>query len=312
MKIIVTGACGLLGAHLMAACSRRHDVLGIDRHPWWGDQAFTVVAGDIAAPGVLADAMARFVPEVLIHCAAMVNVDACEQDPDQAYAGNAGLTRKVVRAAPPGCLIVYVSTDSVFKGDEPYAREEHIPCPRTVYARSKLQGEWEVAQATGHHLILRTNFYGWSSGRKKTFAEWLYNALVARQPITLFDDFFFTPIYVVDFVERLIHLIEGGYRGTFHLAGRDRVSKYEFGMFMAKVASLSVDQVRRGLLEQAGLRAPRPKDMSLKSEQFERMTGIPVPRCLSGLERFIADQHRPLSARVATLDEAKIPRLLGI
>ena len=74
--------------------------------------------------------------------------------------------------------------------------------------------------ATDRHLIVRTNFYGWSSGRKQTSAEWLHAALKTGQPITLFGDFFFTPIYIVDFVELLERLIETGYLGIIHLVGR--------------------------------------------------------------------------------------------
>ena len=150
----------------------------------------------------------------------MTNVDACERDPALAYASNADITRDIARAVPAGCLLVYIATDGIFVGDSPFATEESLPCPRTVYGRSKLHGEWNVKQATDNHLIVRTNFYGWSSGRKQTFAEWLYHSLDRGQPITLFDDFFFTPIYVVDLVVRLRLLIEGGHRGTFHLCGK--------------------------------------------------------------------------------------------
>jgi dTDP-4-dehydrorhamnose reductase len=281
----------------MAALSRRHNIVGIDRHPWWGDQPVEVCTGDLASHKFIADTVTRVAPDVLIHCAAMVNVDACERNPALAYACNAGITRDLARAVSPDCLFVYITTDGIFKGDAPFATEELLPCPRTVYGRSKLHGEWEVELATKNHLIVRTNFYGWSSGRKRTAAEWLYHALETGQPITLFDDFFFTPIYMLDFVERLELLIEGGHRGIVHLCGGERVSKYDFGALLAKLAGLSMESVRRGSIEDAGLAAPRPKDMSLSSERFRRLTGVDVPGCMAGLRRFLADRGRTLSAR---------------
>jgi len=287
----------------MTMLSRRYDVMGIDRHPWWGDQALTVLTEDITAPAFLKETLPSFAPDILIHCAAMVNVDACEIDAQQAYATNAMLTRRLLQAMPANCRVVYLSTDSVFQGDTPFVTEEELPSPRTVYARSKLQGEWEVAQRTDHHLIIRTNFYGWSSGRKKTFGEWLYHALETGTPITLFDDFFFTPLYVMECVERIVYLIEGGYHGTFHLGGQDRISKYQFGMLMAKVGNLSTQHIRRGQLDEAGLRAPRPKDMSLSSDRFHRLTGLPVPDVLSGIQRFLDDRERSLSARIAAAEK---------
>lgn len=282
----------------MVALSRRHHVVGVDRHPWWGDRPANVLVGELSSPGFIADIVAAVAPDVIIHCAGMVNVDACEQNPALAYACNTDITQRLVRAVGVQCPVVYITTDGIFRGDTPFATEEQLPCPRTVYGRSKLHGEWEVELATKNHLVVRTNFYGWSSGRKQTAAEWLYHALDTGQSLTLFDDFFFTPIYVVDFVERLILLIEGGHRGVFHLCGKDRVSKAQFGALMAKAAGLSLTNVRRGSIDDARLAAPRPKDMSLSSERFRRTTGVDVPGCMAGLLRFVADRGRPLSVRL--------------
>ena len=305
-KILITGSSGLLGAHLMMALSRAHEVMGIDRHPWWGDQPLPMHVGDLTDATLLGEVIGAAEPDVLLHCAALVNVDACERDAAQAYALNAQLTSVLARAVPRTCLVVYVSTDGIFQGDRPNATEEDLPCPRTVYARSKLHGEWEVQQATENHLIVRTNFYGWSSGRKETAAEWLYHALEAERAITLFDDFFFSPIYVVDFVERLTWLIEGGSRGLVHLSGRERISKYQFGALMARAAGFSMAKVRRGSIDDAHLSARRPKDMSLDCRRFATLTGKDLPGCLEGLQRFLEDRSRRLSARVGTRQDSSV------
>ncbi len=297
--VLMTGSCGLLGSHLAAALAGRYRVVGVDRHPWWGDQPMAITQADLTAPGAAKAVVAETGPEIVIHCAAMVNVDACEADPARAYACNEGLTRELVRATPPRSLFLYISTDAVFQGDRALATEETLPCPRNVYGRSKLHGEWEVQQGGMRHLIVRTNFYGWSSGRKESAAEWLYRSLKTRQPMTLFTDVFFTPIYVVDLVERLVRLVEVGAQGIVHLGGGERVSKHRFGVLLAETAGFSMDTVRQGSVDAGGLLAPRAKEASLSSERFARLTGMPVPDCRAGLTRFIADALRPLSARVA-------------
>ncbi len=297
MKILVTGACGLLGSHVAALLSRRHEVTGTVRHPWWGDRPVRLLEGELTDESFLQRLVKQSSPDCVIHCAAMTNVDLCEKDPALAQALNAGLPRRIAQTVSPDCLFVYISTDGLFQGDKPLIAEEEPPKPRTAYGKSKWEGERAVEETSKRHLVIRTNFYGWSSGRKTTFAEWLHNALETKQPITLFEDFFFTPIYVVDLAERLAALIESGKTGLFHVAGADRVSKEEFGRKLAELGKLSLENVRRGTLSQASLAADRPKDMSLSSQRFCRTTGLAVPGCADGIRRFLEDRRRPLSLR---------------
>jgi dTDP-4-dehydrorhamnose reductase len=299
VKVLVTGASGLLGAHIAAALVPVDDVLGLDRHPWWGDQPLRFELGDLEGGDAIEHHVVRFRPDLVFHCAALVNVDACEQSPAQAFAANAGLPGRLARAVAPDCLFVYIGTDGVFRGNSAFADEEMLPEPRTVYGRSKFEGEREVQRATPNHLILRTNFFGWSSGRKPTSAEWLYDALERQQPITLFEDFYFTPVYVVDFVSAMLRLIDGGVRGLIHLTGGERVSKFDFGMTMARQAGFSTTQVRRGSIEEAALLAPRPRDMSLSTARAASLLGHELPSAAAGIQRFLQDRHRPLSERGA-------------
>lgn len=307
MNIAITGACGLLGAHLAAAFSARHRVVGFDRHPWWGTRSIELHHGDLADAKAREAFLADARPDILVHCAAMVNVDAGEERPADAYLANGTLTGLVARGVPPHCRVVYVTTDGIFRGDTPMQRETDLPCPRTVYGRSKLQGEWETQLATDRHLIIRTNFFGWSSGAKGTSAEWLYHALESGEPITLFDDFWFTPIYVLDLVERILALIAGQYTGIFHVVGSERVSKYQFGMQLAAAAGFRAGHVLRGSIADARLRAPRPRDMSLSSEKIASTLGHPAPDCRGGLTRFLADRGRPIEARVSSLLDIVAP-----
>lgn len=297
MRVLVTGCSGLLGAHVAACLSRSHEVTGTDRHPWWGDLPLRFLEGDLDSKGFLDHLVGECRPETVIHCAALTDVDACEKDPPSAYRFNASVPGRLARAVSPECRFIYISTDALFKGDGPLRTEAHLPVPRSAYARSKVHGEWEVQLATENHLILRTNFYGWSSGRKKTFGEWLHGALEKGESITLFEDVFFTPIYVEDLAERLEALLTLPHRGILHLGGAERVSKAQFGIRMAGMAGLSPRNVRFGALRDSGLPAARAQDTSLDSSRFSKLTGLSLPDCRAGLSRFLADRALPLSRR---------------
>ncbi len=297
MRILVTGACGLLGSHLMAHLSAAHEAVGVDRNPWWAGAPVRVEQADLHDSDRIRKIVGELRPQLLIHCAALADVDACEKDPARAFASNAELTRQLILSVGKGAKVVYISTDGIFEGTRPFSAETTAPHPKTVYGRSKLEGERVAREQAPDHLIVRTNFYGWSSGRKKTFAEWLYDGLEKKRPITLFNDFFFTPIYVVDLVERMACAVEKGLQGIVHIAGGDRLSKYEFGKLLAEKSGFSLEGVRVGSLDDADFLVQRPKDMSLDSALFSLRTGLPPPDAGSGLERFLRDRTRPLRDR---------------
>lgn len=297
MRVLLTGCSGLLGAHLAALLARQHEVTGSDRHPGWGDLPVRFLEGDLSSGRFLERLVREVRPEVVIHCAAMTDVDACERNPALARRFNSVLPGRLAQAVSPECLFIYISTDAVFAGKGALWTEQHPPAPGSVYARSKLRGEGEVQRATENHLILRTNFYGWSSGRKKTLGEWLYGALEKGEAITLFEDVFFTPIYVMDLAERVEALLALEYRGLLHLAGAERISKAGFGRILAEMAGFSLDRVRFGPVADANLAAPRSQDTSLDSAGFARLTRLSLPDCRTGLSRFLADRGLPLIRR---------------
>lgn len=299
MNVAITGVCGLLGAHFAAALAGNHRVVGFDRHPWWGKAPVELHCGDLGDEPLRKEFLQDAKPDLLIHCAAMVNVDACEWRPADAYFANETITRLLLRGVPAGCRIVYVTTDGIFSGDRPMRSESELPCPRTVYGRSKLHGEWETQLASPEHLIVRTNFYGWSSGLKDTAAEWLYRAFEKGEPITLYDDFWFTPIYVVALVERVLALIGGRHTGIFNVVGGERISKYDFGMRLARMAGFEDVRVNRGSISDAAFAAPRPRDMSLDAGKVVTTVGMPAPDCTAGIRNFLADRRLTLEERVS-------------
>ena len=234
--------------------------------------------------------MNKFNPQVVIHTAAWVDVDGCQVNPTKAKESKETLTKLVVSASPKKAKIVYISTEQVFPGNKACAKESDPTRPINVYGRTKLAGEQIVQESGRPHLIVRTNFFGWSSGRKKTFGEWLIQSLREKQPIRLFTDFYFTPLYAGLMADRLEHLLKKDAQGVVHLGGRNRVSKYEFGKKLARMSGLSFGSVKDARMDSVASLAPRPKDISLNSGRAEALLGTQAPTLEKSLQLFLRDE----------------------
>lgn len=295
MKILVTGAAGLLGSHVAAMAAQEHDVAALDRNRS-EIAGVTTHVGDMRSEAFCARVVADFRPDAVIHCAAMTDVNACERDPEQAYAMNAAVTASLARLMADRGAMVYVSTDSVFAGDSAFHPETEAPSPSTVYAKSKLEGERQASLA-GRTVVVRTNFFGWSSGRKTTFGEWLVAGLESGASLTLYTDAYFTPIYVVDLARRLLALAAQGLSGTYHAGGDERLSKHDFGLRLAAAGSWPTTGVRPGRLEERNDGVRRPKDMSLDSTALVSALRMPTPSLEKSLVTFLRDRQKTVAQR---------------
>src|SRR5579884_1488136 len=195
--ILVTGASGLLGGNLaLAALGRGLPVAAlVHRHAVCLPGAETLRA-DLADDDAL-DKLCRSRPlRWVVHCAALTNVDWCEDHPAEAHAVNAAASGRLAAAArAASARFLYVSTDAVFDGRGAGGyREENRPNPLNVYARTKWQGERAVLEAAPDSLVVRTNLYGWNILDRKSLAEWALGLLESGQGLPGFDDVIFSPL----------------------------------------------------------------------------------------------------------------------
>lgn len=226
----------------------------------------------------------RHRPDIVVHTASLTNVDECERDPERARHVNASLAENVAKATnSEGVRLIHISTDHLFAGDQAHRTEEDPPQPLNVYARTKLEAEQCVQQTCPDALIVRTNFFGWGPRTRRSFSDWILDNLRAGQKITLFEDVFFTPI-LIDALARTAHeLLEQGVNGIVNVVGDDRVSKYEFGLRLARRFSLDTGRLRRGSIHAVKLAATRPADMSLDNGQARVQLG----RRLGGVDDYL-------------------------
>ncbi|MCW9034165.1 MAG: SDR family oxidoreductase [Rhodospirillales bacterium] len=279
MNWLVTGASGLLGNALCKyLVLKGHTVNGLSHSHLVNIQGVNHVSLDITSTDQLVALVLDSKPNVIVHAAGLTNVDACEENEVLATALHEEATSTLASLATKlGAHMVYISTDHLWNGKQPLVSEDQKTEPMNAYARTKYRGELSSIETCPSSLILRTNFFGPGLPWRQSFSDWVIHNLVAQTPISVFIDSYFTPIdlsHLCLFVEMMV---AEKATGVYNLAGRERVSKYEFAMRLAKLLHLNVDLISPGRIEDANLAAPRPMDMSLDVRKIEQFLGCQMP-----------------------------------
>lgn len=264
-KILITGGSGLLGGNLTKmACERFKTYATYYGHPIKIKNCNTLPL-DIRNSNAVHQIVAKINPELIVHTAALTNVDYCENHQKEAWDLNVEGTRNMAKAAKEvGARFIYISTDSIFDGKRGMYTEEDTPNPLNYYAKTKLEGEKLLSQFDLNFTIIRTNIYGWNMQEKFSLAEWVINELQNKKKVAMFRDIFFTPILVNNLSEAIFEVAEFDLRGVLNVAGAERCSKLQFGQKIADVFGMDNSYITPISVEDfSGFKAPRPRDPSL-------------------------------------------------
>jgi dTDP-4-dehydrorhamnose reductase len=286
-RILITGASGLLGLNLALEAARDHTVFGLVNSQRLATDAFSVIQGDLLAPGAVQRILDETRPDWVIHCAALANVDACENDPLQAGQLNSEVPRKLAHhVARGGARLLHVSTDAVFDGQRGDYREDDAPNPLSVYARTKLEGERAVAEADPEAIVARVNLFGWSLSGKRSLAEFFFNNLRAGKPVMGFTDVYFCPLLANHLAGIFLQMLDAGLNGLYHVVGADCTSKYQFGVDIARKFGLDESLIAPKSVQDANLKAARSPNLTLRTDKLIHNLGAPPPSLSTGIEHF--------------------------
>jgi len=287
MRILITGASGLLGLNLALETTRRHTVFGTVNHHPLKTNAFTVIQANLLVPGAVERLLDSTQPDWVIHCAALANLDACEANPLLAQQLNTELPRTLAsHVARSGARLVHVSTDSVFDGLRGDYSEGDIPTPVGEYSRTKLDGELAVAAADPMAIIARVNLFGWSLTGNRSLAEFFFNNLSRHKQVMGFMDVFFCPLLANDLADLFVRMLEKNLTGLYHVVSSESLSKYEFGLRLAQRFNLDGSLINPTSVTQSGLKATRSPNLTLRSDKLASALGESLPRLSTGLDKF--------------------------
>lgn len=282
MKVLVTGAGGMLGRAVVGAAERAyHEVVAMRR----GDL-------DITNAGQVASTIRTIRPDAVFNCAALADVDAAEDDLRTAMDVNSHGARELAAAAAEvGATIVYPSTDYVFDGAKmlPYV-ESDTPRPLSVYGQSKLAGEHATAEANPRHFVVRTALLFGLEGTN--FVDTMLRLATDHGEVLAVRDHVSSTTYTGHLAPALVRLLDGDAYGIHHLTGAGECSPFELAEEAFRRAGVSA-RVLSCTTEELGRPAPRPPYSALATE---RPNAIQLPDWETGLDAYLAERDAGVRA----------------
>ena len=277
MTVLVMGAAGQLGQAVVARLSGEHTVFPATRRDV-----------DLTDHRALQAFVRDRRPEVVINCAAFNNVDAAEDDQETALDVNAFAVRTLARAtADLEAVLVHVSTDFVFPGTatSPHT-EEDPPEPQSVYAQSKLLGEWFAADNPRHYVLRVESLFGGHG--KGSSIDRIIDAVRAGRPAPVFVDRVVSPSFVDDVADAVGHILRSAAPfGLYHCVNTGSATWLDVGREIARLLDRPESALTPVSVRDVKLRAARPSYAALSNDKLAR-TGYAMPAWQDALRRHVA------------------------
>jgi dTDP-4-dehydrorhamnose reductase len=270
MRVVLTGASGQLGSYLAECLVRAGHRLVAWSGSSEGERAGVPLKPvDLTSAGETERALAEADAEVVIHAAAMSAAEAVRRDPARGRVVNVEATGRLAAwCSRLGRSLVFTSTDLVFDGSQGWYREDDPAEPLLAYGKTKREAERLVLGVPGGLVARVSLLYGPSRCGRKAFFGQTIAALRSGRTQTLFDDEYRTPIDLASAARVLVRLAEARTTGLIHVAGTERMSRFELIRRAASALSLDTELVLANHRADVVLPEPRPADVSLDTSRL--------------------------------------------
>lgn len=289
MKFLVTGSTGLVGRQIIKDLVVSNEQIFSCYHDSKPEHGIATPL-DLTNSENIIKVAENTKPDVIIHLAAVTNVDQCEKEKDLALKINAKATETLARqAAKLGSFLVYVSTDYVFDGESGLKKENDTPNPVNYYGKSKLEGEKGLDDMASAWCIARTSTPFGLHKIKKSFPLFVAENLKSKKQITALTDQFTSPTYVPNLSKMIIEISTRQITGIIHTAGATRVSRYDMASLVAEKLHLDKDLIKSGTMKEMNWIAKRPKDSSLDVSKATRILNEKPMKLEPALDLFLSE-----------------------
>lgn len=270
MRILLTGASGFLGAIFCRVLGHAHAITGLS-HGRPAPAGASGVALDLCDGKDLTALFDSRSFDAVVHLAALSNPNLCQQQPDASRRVNLKATAHLAElCAARGLPLAFASTDLVFDGKRGLYAEDHPPCPISIYGEHKALAEEAVLSLhpSGGLVCRLPLMYGRSLPGTACFLDGFLAQARRGEPLRLFADEYRSPADAADVARGIVLAIEAGVRGILHFGGPQRLSRFEFGQTMRQCWTKGpVPELQPMRQAEAPMAAPRPPDVSLRSEK---------------------------------------------
>ncbi|HEY9080134.1 SDR family oxidoreductase [Magnetovibrio sp.] len=277
--ILITGATGLLAPYLAETMQSMGRVVTTSRSG--GD-----VSCDLTDTLAVQQLFQNLRPNIVIHTAALTDVDRCEAEPEEAKRLNhVACETLAALSSEHKARLVYISTDQVYSGRHKDNSETDQPAPVNVYGSSKLAGE-QAVMSNGRNLVFRTNMFGPSrTPGRMSLSDFFFAKLKRQEPLMLFADMYFSPLHMQTLSDYVAQSIRKEIHGTYNLGSRCGLSKKDFCIAIARLFGFDTANTRAASGLDNSDRAPRPADLRLNVERIEKALGVQMPTLIDEIEK---------------------------
>jgi len=280
MRVLVTGARGLLGSELMALLA----AAGFEA------QGLGHAELDISDARAVGGAVTQFRPQVVVNCAGYTNVDGAESRPEAALVVNRdGATGVALAAAAAGARLIHVSSDYVYAGDLGRAISESDPeRPISAYGQSKLEGDLGVRRSCPDHVIVRSAWLYGAHG--KNFIDTILTRARAGETLRVVGDQIGSPTWARDLAAGIVALLGVSHVGTVHVANPGAVSWHGLALAALDLAGLGHVPIAPITTAELGRPAPRPAYSALDTTLYAKLVGSSLRPWQAALAAYLASR----------------------